>query len=95
MARIVRTASAKADVLAIAEYISRDKPDAATHWVEELDKTLALIARTPWMGEKVDHLARGVRRHCLGNYLLFYVRIEGGIELRRVLHGARNIEDLL
>ncbi|MCI0332721.1 MAG: type II toxin-antitoxin system RelE/ParE family toxin [Planctomycetes bacterium] len=94
MARIVRAASAKADVLVIAEYIAADKPSAARHWVEELDKTLRRLARNPLMGEKVDHLAPGMRRQCYGNYLLFYVPIKGGIELRRVLHGARKIEDL-
>jgi toxin ParE1/3/4 len=28
-------------------------------------------------------------------YLIFYRPIEGGIELLRVLHGARNLEQLL
>jgi plasmid stabilization system protein ParE len=51
MARIVRTASAKADVLVIAEYIARDKPDAAERWVEALDNTLIQIAKSPLMGE--------------------------------------------
>ena len=94
MARVIRSASAKADILAIAEYIAADKRSAAKRWVTKLDKTLGLIARYPLMGEAVEHLAPGMRRHCFGNYLLFYVPIEGGIELRRVLHGARKIEDL-
>ena len=93
MGRVIRTASAKADILAIAERIAEDKPVAAERWVMELDKTLALIAEQPLMGENVGHLAPDMRRHCLGNYLLFYVPVKDGIELRRVLHGARKIED--
>jgi toxin ParE1/3/4 len=93
MTRVVRTESAKSDLLSIYGYIAADKPSAADRWVAEVDTTLAVLAQQPFMGEKVDHLAPGMRRHCLGNYLLFYVPIESGIELRRVLHGARRIED--
>jgi toxin ParE1/3/4 len=94
MARIVRAASAKTDVLEIAERIAADKPAAATRWVGKLDSALERLARNPLLGEKVDHLARNMRRQCFGNYLLFYVPIQDGIELRRVLHGARRIENL-
>jgi len=94
MARIVRTESAKRDVAAIAEYIAVDNPSAAERWVDEIDQTLELIGRHPLIGERVDHLVLGVRRFSYGSYLLFYVPIDNGIELRRVLHGARRIEDL-
>ena len=92
MTRVLRTESAKSDILAIYGHIDADKLSVADRWVGELDSTLAVISQQPFMGEKVEHLAPGMRRHCLGSYLLFYVPIEGGIELRRVLHGARKIE---
>ena len=94
MARIVRTESATADVAAIADRIAVDNPSAAERWLDEIDETLALISQFPLMGERVDHLGRGIRRHCCGNYLLFYRPTDDGIELRRVLHGARRIEEL-
>jgi toxin ParE1/3/4 len=81
-------------VIAIAEYIARDKPLAAVRWVDEIDGTLSLIAQHPTIGERVDHLSAGIRRFCQGNYLLFYRPIGDGIELRRVLHGARKNDDL-
>jgi toxin ParE1/3/4 len=93
MARVLRTESAKSDILAIYGHIATDKPSAADRWVGEVDSTLSVISHQPFLGEKVDHLATGMRRHCLGSYLLFYVPIDGGIELRRVLHGARKIEE--
>jgi toxin ParE1/3/4 len=46
------------------------------------------------MGEAVDNLAPGVRRHSLGDYLLFYRLCGEGIELIRVLHGARDVDHL-
>jgi toxin ParE1/3/4 len=94
MARITRTESARADVVAISEYISQDKPYAAARWLEELDRTLDRLASNPFAGETVEHLAADMRRQCFGKYLIFYVPIKGGIEVRRILHGARRIEDL-
>jgi toxin ParE1/3/4 len=95
MARIVRTQSARADVAAIAWHIAQDNPAAADRWLDEIDETLALIADYPTLGEAVDQFAPNLRRHCIGNYLLFYRPLDDGIELRRVLHGARRFEDLL
>lgn len=95
MARILRTASAKRDIRSIVEYIAAYNPSAAERWIERLDETFTRIAQFPLIGEQVDHLSAGARRHCFGNYLLFYTPIEGGIRVLRVLHGARRIEDLL
>lgn len=94
MGKIVRTESAKRDILAIFEYIAAENQTAAFNWVDHVDSTLRRISRFPLLGERVDHLSVGMRRFCVGNYLLFYMPIEDGIELRRVLHGARKIEDL-
>jgi toxin ParE1/3/4 len=94
MPRILRTDTAEADVLDIYRHIAADNPRAADKWLEKIDRTLGLAAKFPGMGEQVEHLAPGLRRLTEGNYLLFYVPIEGGIELQRVLHGARRIEDL-
>jgi toxin ParE1/3/4 len=95
MAQILRTDSAKRDVSAIFAYIAGDNPPAAERWLDGLDTMLGVIARFPLIGEQVDYLAPGVRRHCYGKYLLFYRPIAKGIELHRVLHGARKIEELL
>jgi toxin ParE1/3/4 len=95
MARIIRTDRAKADVLEIARYIASQNTSAAERWVDELDRILHLIAAQTQMGERVDQLSVGVRRRSMGQYNLFYAEIDGGIELRPVLHGARKIEDLL
>lgn len=95
MARVLRTATAKSDLSAIADFIAADNPAAAERWLNEVDHTLSVIAAYPRLGERVDDLAPGIRRHSLGQYLLYYRPIDGGIELRRVLHGARKIDNLL
>lgn len=93
MARIVKTAAAQRDLFSIAGYIALDNPRAAISWVQQLDRTLKSLAQSPLIGERVDHLETGIRRYCFGSYLVFYMPLNDGIELRRVLHGARKIED--
>jgi toxin ParE1/3/4 len=46
------------------------------------------------MGESVSQYRPGLRRFTVGNYVLYYEPIQGGVRLVRVLHGARDIDDL-
>ncbi len=39
-------------------------------------------------------LGEGIRSFPSGNYVIFYRTVEGGIEIMRVLHGARDIEKI-
>ena len=39
-------------------------------------------------------IARDLRYHPVGNYLLLYRMVAGGVEVVRVVHGARNLLDL-
>ena len=94
MAQIIRTAAAERDIYSIVDFIATDNVSAAVSWIEHLDGILQSLAKSPFIGEQVDHLGFGIRRYCFGTYLLFYKPLDNGVELRRVLHGARRIEDL-
>ncbi|MDZ4657621.1 MAG: type II toxin-antitoxin system RelE/ParE family toxin [Bythopirellula sp.] len=94
MPRIIRTPFASRDFSAIALYLADKSLDAALNWMDGIDHTLQLLSHNPLLGEAVDHLEQGVRRHTYDNYLLFYKPLEDGIELRRILHGSRRIERL-
>jgi toxin ParE1/3/4 len=94
MPRVIRTPAAVRDLTAITDTIAADNLDAALRYYDEVDRRLGLIARYPRMGEAVDHLSPGMRRHTLGDYLLFYRLRNDAIELIRVLHGARDIDRL-
>jgi toxin ParE1/3/4 len=94
MARVDRFRRAEEDLLAIAEYIARDNPSAATRWLDQIEEKLLLLASNPYLGEAVDHLHPGLRRFSHCNYVIFYEPRDTGIGLIRVLHGARRIEDL-
>jgi toxin ParE1/3/4 len=94
MPKLIRTPAAVRDLVSITDWIAADNLDAALRFYDEVDRLLSLIARYPRMGEAVDQLGPGVRRHTLGDYLLFYRLSGDGIELIRVLHGARDIDRL-
>ena len=94
MSRVIRTTPANDDILAIVTYIADHNPPAAERWLDQFDRMLLLLADQPHLGEAVEHLGNGMRRQILGNYLIFYRPLTPGIEVNRVLHSARKIEEL-
>ena len=86
------SAQAKADLAAIRHYIAADNPHAAAHVIRSLRDTLRnTISRFPYAGKPCDELVQGLRCFPVGNYVIFYLAGEG-IDVVRVLHGARDIE---
>ena len=91
MARVLRRPRAAEDIGAVWDFIADDNPDAADHWVDQLDTQLRLLATQPLMGRARDELAPGIRSP-FGRYLVFYLPIGDGIDVVRVLHGTRDVD---
>jgi toxin ParE1/3/4 len=64
----------------------------ADRWVDKLDEKFALWATQPLMGRSRDELAPGLRSFAFGRYVVFYEPLADGIDVVRVLHGARDID---
>jgi toxin ParE1/3/4 len=62
--------------------------------IDRFDETLQMLAQNPMTGRAREELAPKVRSFPVGNYLLFYRPAQDGIELIRVLHGARDLRRL-
>jgi toxin ParE1/3/4 len=92
MPRITRRPLAAADIFEIWDYIADDSLVAADRWVDRLDKQFGLLATQPLMGRARDELAPGVRSLPFGRYVIFYAPLDDGIDVVRVLHGARDID---
>ena len=92
MPRVTRRPLAEADIFEIWDYIADDSLAAADRWVDRLDEQFRLLAAQPMMGRARDELAPGVRSFPFGRYVVFYVPRDGGIDVVRVLHGARDID---
>jgi len=89
--QVTRRPLAETDILEIWDYIADDSLAAADCWVDRLDEQLRVLATQPMMGRARDELAPGVRSFPFGRYVIFYVPLDDGIDVVRVLHGARDI----
>ena len=86
---------AERDIAAIALYIAADSPAAAKLWIEEIHRRCELIGESPGMGVARPDIRRGLRMMPFGNYLILYERAPDGADIVRVLHGARQWQELL
>jgi len=91
MQPILRTRESRRDYDDIWYYIALRDVAAADRLILHFDATLQTLVTAPQIGRKADEFAANLRCFPVGNYLLFYRLIEEGIELIRVLHGARDI----
>lgn len=91
MPQVTRRPLAQTDILEIWDYIADDNPAAADRWVDQLDEQFQMLATQPMMGRARDELAPGVRSFPFGRYVVYYLPLDHGIDVVRVLHGARDI----
>jgi toxin ParE1/3/4 len=74
--------------------------ELAERYFAAIDKTCLHVVKHPLSGTPYDSgIARldGLRRFPVSgfeNYLIFYLSLENGIDIIRVLHGARDIDQL-
>lgn len=57
----------------------------------DLDHIASMLADYPEAGPQRDELGPGMRYYPSGSYLVFYTISEHFIEIRRIMHGAREI----
>jgi toxin ParE1/3/4 len=97
MQRIIRTPRAKADALSIGRHIAEQSRNrsVALRFLDKIDAKLKFLAKHPLAGEARAELAVNVRSFPVGSYVIFYRPSEGGIEVLRILHGARDIPRIL
>lgn len=82
------------DLVEIGLYIARDNPRAADRLLDEIERKCNMLARQPLIGEIRDDLQPDLRSFSVGNYVIFYRPMTDGMELIRVLHGARDMDRL-
>jgi toxin ParE1/3/4 len=89
---VTRRPLAETDILEVWDYIADDSLAAADRWVDRLDEQFRVLATQPMMGRARDELAPGVRSFTFERYVIFYVPLDDGIDVVRVLHDARDID---
>lgn len=92
MGRVTRRPLAAVDILDVWDHIAEDSLEQADRWIDNLDEKLKLIATQPLMGRARGELAAGMRSFPFGRYIIFYAPVDGGIDVVRVLHSARDVD---
>ena len=90
--------TAENDLIDIFNYIKQDKPTAAATYLERFDDLIFQLASNPFIGivPKDGRLKKlGYRILVVDKYLVFYVVKSKTVQIRRVIHGARQYEFLI
>ena len=91
-AEVIYAPDADDDLESIVDYIARDKPKAARKWLENLKETCRTLADESGLGEeRAGYGIPGCKTFSVGQYVIFFRPIDGGIEVSRVIHGSRDL----
>lgn len=91
MATVIWMPVADNDLLDIWCYYASKSPAVADRICHKITKRCERVAEFPESGSPRFELGRGLRSFRVGDYLIFYQPIRNGIEVLRILHGARDI----
>jgi toxin ParE1/3/4 len=102
MSRVVRRQAARQDLVDIVyHFIRKGTPNSARRFRDQAEATFLRLAGMPGLGARFEHEHPALAElrffpvSRFKNYLVFYRPIADGIEVARVLHGARDIHGIL
>jgi len=85
---------ASSDLIEIWIYIADDSVANADAFIDKLYQAIQALGRQPGSGRHREEVAPGIQSFPFGRYIIFYRAVTSGIEIVRVLHGARDIENI-
>ncbi len=88
---IQRTAQAEEDLIEIWIYIAQDNPGAADRMLDNLEQRFHALADNPLIGQLRPDIAPELRYFTVGKYLILYRAVPSGVQIVRVIHGARDV----
>ena len=94
MAELRISPRAREDLIEIWSYIADDSVTNADAFIDRLYETIESLGRHPGSGRQREELAPGIHSFPFGRYMIFYRTVTNSIEIVRVLHGARDIENI-
>ena len=94
MVRVVYSDIAKADLREILDYVSDDSQFQADRLIERFRSKLEHLAKWNTLGRPRPEIARNCRSYPLGKYCFYFRPIDNGIEVIRVIHSARDLDQI-
>jgi toxin ParE1/3/4 len=89
MGYFLKMRQAERDLIDIWSYVADDNPVAADTLLDTFEKKFKSLAQMPKTGAARSDIGDSMRHFPVGNYLILYREIPDGIEIVRVVHGAR------
>jgi toxin ParE1/3/4 len=84
------------DLISIFDWIAGDSPANAMAFIEKLDQRISSLKIHPFLGRiPRDDQLKNYRLLVIESYLVFYVVHGRTVEIHRVVHGSRQLEDIL
>ena len=86
------------DLISIFDWIAGDSPANAAAFIEKLDQRIGSLKMHPFLGRipRDGQLKNsGYRVLVIESYLVFYVVHGRTVEIHRVVHGSRNLDDAI
>jgi plasmid stabilization system protein ParE len=95
MPRLLFTESAQADLLEAWLYIADENPVAADGVLSAIEGEARLLLGQPLIGKSRPELGDGVRSWPTSTrYIIYYLPTSDGITVLRVLHHARDVQQI-
>jgi toxin ParE1/3/4 len=97
---ITKSPQAFRDLIDIASYIAHDSIESSERFLDAAEETMKKLLKTPEIGSLCpfqNPLARGIRVWPIRRfrrYLVFYRADSNGVDVVRVLHGARDWQSI-
>lgn len=82
---------AVADLEAITDYFEEHDPSFGVRLLDEITARCRQLANQPRQGRPRDDLGAGIRSVAVRDYIIFFRPSADGIDVVRVVHGARDI----
>jgi toxin ParE1/3/4 len=92
MMQLLKRPQAETDLEEIWWYIAQNNPQNADNFLDLIWEQCVFLATSQYSGKKRNELLLNLRSFPVRNYVIFYLPLENGIELVRVMHGSRDID---
>ncbi len=95
MGSVQRTTQSEEDLIEIWLYIAQDNPPAADRVLDDMEQRFIMLADNPQMGRYRPDIAPELRYFISGKYLILYGALTDGVQIVRVIHGARDLPNVI
>lgn len=89
------TLKADADLRDVWLHVAQDSVDAADRLIDRFTEKFEFLADHPGVGTRMERYRPGLRAFSVGHYVVFFHLQDDALVIYRVLHGARNFDELL